>query len=570
MPRTVSGSRSRHVLGRLPACAAEGVLVVEAVLVVGTVTVGVRRDGAVGVICDEDVDVEPLANAPAGMAKEVPIRAIAAADRTDFTSNDTLDQRPIADRADRLVRYMHAFSASAEPSATVPTRMRERITPLLEQLRGSDTGKAAGLAGAMIVNNVIALVISVIFSHVVGDYGSLAALLSYLVIISVVGQAMQVATAREGVLGHLGEGEELLRTLERWAKTMVLFTIVATIVSILLRQPIADLVGVKHDPWPAAAGIPAGCAYLWVCILRGALQGTGDYRSLSISLVGEQSVRLVAGTVLAEIGLGLGGAYLGTLIAYVAMAGYCTVILYRDIAGATYPRWRLGGSAQGAFSLWHHVRSAAVPIVALGIVQLLQNVDLIVAKHRFTESVASSYAAVAVAAKVLIWVAMGASFYLVPETSRRHSEGQHTRPVLLKSLAIIAVCAVPCLLIFALGSHPLISIVFGKDRAIASSSLLPLGAAFTMLSATYLAVQYLLALRRVWFLAAIGLVAAVEPVLLLAAPQRPKSFALVVLAIQTAGALIAYAIALSVKEPVVVAPDVASAAPVAHAGDSGR
>jgi O-antigen/teichoic acid export membrane protein len=195
------------------------------------------------------------------------------------------------------------------------------------------------------------------------------------------------------------------------------------------------------------------------------------------------------------------------------------------------------------------VRSAAVPIVALGIVQLLQNVDLIVAKHRFTETVASSYAAVAVAAKVLIWVAMGASFYLVPETSRRSSEGERTRPVLLKSLAIIAVCAVPCLLIFAFGSHALISIVFGKNRAIASDSLLPLGAAFTMLSATYLAVQYLLALRRVWFLGAIGLVAAVEPVLLLAAPDRPKSFALVVLAVQTVGAFVAYAIALNVKQP---------------------
>jgi hypothetical protein len=114
MPRTVSGSRSKPVLGRLPPSVAEGVLVVEAVLVVGAglVTVGVRRVGAVGVICDDDVDVEPLASAPAGMAKEAPIRAIAAADRTDFTSNDTLDQRPIADRLDRLVRYMHAFSVA--------------------------------------------------------------------------------------------------------------------------------------------------------------------------------------------------------------------------------------------------------------------------------------------------------------------------------------------------------------------------------------------------------------------------------------------------------------------------
>jgi O-antigen/teichoic acid export membrane protein len=425
--------------------------------------------------------------------------------------------------------------------------MRERITPLLQQLRGSDTGKAAGLAGAMIINNVIALAISVIFARLVNDYGSLAALISYLVILTVVGQAMQVATARESVLGHLGEGEALLGTLERWARSMFLFTIAATVVSILVRQPIADLVGVKRYGWPAAAGIPAACVYLWLCILRGALQGNGDYRSLGISLIGEQSARLVAGVILAEIGLGLGGAYLGSLIAYVAMAGYCTVMLYRDVAGEGYARWRLHSAAAGAFGLGRHVRSAAVPIIALGIIQLLQNLDLIMAKHRFTDRVASSYAVVAVAAKVLIWVSMGASFYLVPETSRRRAQDQDTRPVLLRSLAIIAVCAVPCLLIFAVAAHPLISAVFKPDRAIASSSLLPLGAAFTMLAATYLAVQYLLALRRVWFLAAIGLLAIIEPFVLLTVPARPKAFALAVLAVQTAGAVLAYGIALAVS-----------------------
>ena len=101
------------------------------------------------------------------------------------------------------------------------------------------------------------------------------------------------------------------------------------------------------------------------------------------------------------------------------------------------------------------------------------------------------------------------------------------------------------MLIFAFGAHPLLAAVFGKSKAIASSSLLPLGAAFTVLAATYLAVQYMLALKRVWFLPAIGLVAAIEPVLLLQAPKHPASFATVVLLVQLLGALVAYAIALS-------------------------
>jgi O-antigen/teichoic acid export membrane protein len=427
--------------------------------------------------------------------------------------------------------------------------MRERIQPVLDRLQGSDTAKAAGLAGAMIANNVIALGSSIVFARLLSDYGALAALISYLLILTVFGQAMQVATAREGVLGHLGVGEGLLATLERWAKTLTLFTLLATVVSILLRDPIASLVGVRHDaggPWAAAAGIPAGCLYLEVSILRGALQGLGDYKGVGISLIGEQTTRLITGGVLAAIGLGVAGAYLGSLISYIAMSGYCAVRLYAQLAepGRERFRWRASATGQAALGLWRHVWLAWVPIAGLAVIQLLQNLDLIVAKHQFTKNVASSYAVAAVAAKVLIWVAMGAGFYLVPETSRRRAEGEDTRIVLLRALAIIGVCAIPCLLIFAVAAHPLLEIVFGRSKAIASGSLLPLGAAFTVLAATYLAVQYLLALKRVAFLAVIALVAIVEPVLLLQASRKPAAFAAVVLAIQAAGAVLAYLMAL--------------------------
>ena len=124
-------------------------------------------------------------------------------------------------------------------------RLRQRYEPALLVMRGSDTAKAAGLAGAMIANNALALVATVVFARLIGDYGSLAALIAYLLILTVAGQAMQVATAREGVLGHLGVGRDLLATLKSWTWSMVIFTAVITALSIVFRQPIANLVGVK-------------------------------------------------------------------------------------------------------------------------------------------------------------------------------------------------------------------------------------------------------------------------------------------------------------------------------------
>ncbi len=63
---------------------------------------------------------------------------------------------------------------------------------------------------------MIALGSTVVFARLLSDYGSLAALISYFLILSVAGQAIQVATAREGVLGNLGVGPGLIATLRRW------------------------------------------------------------------------------------------------------------------------------------------------------------------------------------------------------------------------------------------------------------------------------------------------------------------------------------------------------------------
>ena len=439
--------------------------------------------------------------------------------------------------------------------------LRRRFEPQLARLRESDTVKAGGLAGAMITNNVIALVATVVFARLLSDYGSLAALISYFLILSVAGQALQVATAREGVLGHLGVGAGLIATLRAWARSLAVFTAVLTVISVLLRDPIAQLVGVPHDQWAAAVGLPAGCLWLGLSILRGALQGIGDYKPVGLSLIGEQASRLIAGAILAGVGLGVLGAYLGTPVSFIAMSVYCLVQLRRyaarlDGVPAGAPTAPARPRATAAIGLLAHVRRAWAPIAGLIVIAVLQNIDIIAAKHRFAgvKDLASSYASTAVAAKVLVWVALGASFYLVPEVSRRRATGEDPRPVLVRALGIIVVCAIPVLLIFAVGAHPLLAAVFKPQYLKATDALLVLGVAFTILAATSLAIQYMLALKRTWFLIGVGLVALAEPILLLQAPRRPQGFAAVVLAIQAVGAVVAFAFALHREKPAPPSP----------------
>lgn len=454
--------------------------------------------------------------------------------------------------------------APRSPSSGPASPLRARLATLL----GSDLGKVGGLAGAMLLNNLVALVATVLFARLVDDYGSLAALLSYVLILSVGGQAMQVATAREAVLGTLGRGPALAATVRSWTRTLLIAAVALGVVSVLLRAPIAAAIGVDQE-WAAAVGLPAGVLWLLVAILRGTLQGIGDYRAVGLSFIGEQTVRLVSGVALAAV-LGVTGAFLGTPIGLGATAIWCGLELHRRLHelepdDAPPPH----GEVHAALRLRDHIARAWAPIAGLVVIAVLQNVDVIAAKHRLSSEVASSYGATGIAAKGLVWIAMGAGFYLVPETSRRHAEGQDTRPVLLRALAIVLVIALPALVAFALAPRLLLRLAFGPDRLLATDALLPLGVAATLLAVTYLAIQYLLALHRTRFLIPLGLVALAEPVLLVAiAPEDPSGFAALVLGVQAVACTIAMGLAL--RRPVAAGSAVPPPARPLPAADGNR
>ena len=147
---------------------------------------------------------------------------------------------------------------------------------------------------------------------------------------------------------------------------------------------------------------------------------------------------------------------------------------------------------------------AWAPVIGLTLIAVLQNVDVIVAKHHFDGDGAGAYAAAGVAAKAVVWVAIGVGFYLVPEATRRAAAGQQPRTVLLRTLVVVVALAVPALAIFAIAPDLLLKLAFGPKYTQAADALVVLGLAMTFLAVTYLAVQYLLALGHFRFLARPG------------------------------------------------------------------
>lgn len=407
----------------------------------------------------------------------------------------------------------------------------------LRELSGSDTGRAAGMAGAVMAGNVVALAFTVVFARVLGQggYGSLAALLSTFIILMVPGSALQTTVARE-VSGGIASGDpDAGGGVRRWLRRLAVLAVVLTVVSVAGRDVAAAVVGVDEHPWGAAGALPAAAVWLILSVERGALQAFQRYRLVGVSIVCEQVARLAFGLALVGLGADVSGAFLGTPLALAAVAIGLAVPLHRQLGGAAPAEW-------AGHRLRDLVARAGVPIAALALVAWLQDGHVIIVKHLATSEQAGAWGAAAVAAKAIMWVAIGLALYLVPEAARRSRAGEDARGILGRTLGIILVLAIPMVLVFAVAAGPLLRIVFDVRG---SAGALPwLGLAMSLLALSYLATQFHLALHRARFMVVLGLAALAQPLLLLAIGDELTSIALGLLAVQAVVAVTLLVLAL--------------------------
>jgi glycosyltransferase involved in cell wall biosynthesis/O-antigen/teichoic acid export membrane protein len=504
----------------LTASSAEGwcLTVMEAALY-GTPSAALRVGGLGESIVHEQTGL--LADEPAELAGAV-VRLVRDAE---------LRERLGAAARERAEGFTWERTAEAN-LAVLEQAMGTARRSLRGQLAESETLKAAGMAAATLASNAIALLFTVLFARILGadDYGSLAALLSTFLILAVPGSALQVAIAREAALGALGGPQRLARTVAAWRRRLLAAGAAITAAAVLLRDPLSELVSVPHA-WAAAAIAPTGVLWLLLSVERGALQGVHAYRPVAWSVVLEAAGRLAIGLALVGAGLGVTGAYLGTPLS----------MLLTALALAAISARRLGAPVAAAGPvrrLAELVGDAWPAVIALFLVAVLQNVDVILVKRQIGGDPAGAYAAAAVAAKAIVWVAIGIGLYLLPEATRAARTGLDPRPVLVRALAVVGVVAVPMLAIYALAPRTVLRLAFGEETVQASGALLVLGLAMTLLAIGYLCVQYMLALGRTSFLIALAIVAVAEVVLLAAARlDTLAGFAGVVLALQAAAAL---------------------------------
>src|SRR4051794_13971393 len=134
----------------------------------------------------------------------------------------------------------------------------------LRALTGSDTGRAAELGIAAMIGNVVSLVFTLVFTRVLGQsgYGSLGALVSTFLLLTVAGYALQTTVARE-VSGALAAGDPNAgQGVRRWLQRLSLLAVGMAVLGVLARKPLAAAIGVEDVPWGASATLVSGALWL--------------------------------------------------------------------------------------------------------------------------------------------------------------------------------------------------------------------------------------------------------------------------------------------------------------------
>ena len=410
------------------------------------------------------------------------------------------------------------------------------LRPRLRAAASSDTGRAAGLAVAVLTTNVVALVFTVVFARVLGatGYGSLAALLSSFIILMVPGSALQIETARE-VSRAMAAGDPSAGTDTRvWLRQLAFAVVVVAIVAVPLRSVLGAVIHVDQH-WGAAAVPVTAVLWMLVCVERGALQGFQHYKLVGMSLVGEASFRLLFGGLLVAAGLDVTGAFLASALSLIAIALVLAVPLRRHLHSKPVKEQK---------HLRDLLAGSWAPVVGLTLLFALQEIHVIVVKHLASGKAAGSYAVAAVAAKAIIWVAVGLGMYLLPEATRRSKSGENARPILVRTLGLIGVAALPMIAIYGAFAHKLLGTVFGDDLTRASGALPWLALAMTLLACSYLSVQYLLALERATFIWVLAPAVLAEVILLAAIGAHLTTIAFALFALQAVCASLVVTLAL--------------------------
>jgi O-antigen/teichoic acid export membrane protein len=296
----------------------------------------------------------------------------------------------------------------------------------------------------------------------VPDYGTLYSLIALLNILGVGSGAIQLVTAQQIASalarGETGKAKSLFWYVFNWTLGAGVVLSLFYAISIPFLKGYLNL---DSNQYLLLIIAPFLLSFIYP-VLAGTLQGTQKFAGLGFNGLSVSLGRLLSGVFLVILGMGLNGALLSFPVSYL------TGILL-GFAMIDSSVWLTGGRSEERENLklsevFGHIGPT---FLALGLYQIICQLDTIFVKHYFTPVEAGLYSSVSLVGKAFLYIPMAFTQVMVPKVSGEHAANRETRSLLNKTIlygfalcfAGIVVCVVfPTLILRLVSGNKYLSV----------------------------------------------------------------------------------------------------------------
>jgi O-antigen/teichoic acid export membrane protein len=349
--------------------------------------------------------------------------------------------------------------------------MRRRIKAFSSQFRSivyeispSNKLQARFLSGSFILLSasvlvgVINLLYNLVVAHMLGPEGFSHATVVYtlLVVSSAVTLSVQVVCAKMVASHESNEEKAAIYSGLHWKAWKLAFVVAVSL--ILARNLLAQYLNLPDSRLIVLLAIGTAF-YIPLGARRGAIQGTYAFRIFGINLMLEALVRLIGAWVFIRLGMGAAGAVLAGALGVTVAYFFAFPGLKREP----------GNNLQIAA---HFREGVQANIFFIGMV-IINNFDIVLAKHFFPAPEAGLYAAVALVGRVITICAWSVVNAMFPMSAGEGAKGRESNSILLTSLLMVTgILAVLFLCIWAT-PNAFWDAAFGKSFQLTGYGSLP-------------------------------------------------------------------------------------------------
>ncbi len=339
------------------------------------------------------------------------------------------------------------------------------------------------------------------------DYGVFAALFSIIYIVHAPVQAVQLTltkfVAEFDAKNNLGAVRNMFFSATR---IIFLISLVIFFLCILLRGAIAEFLNISDS------GIIFWFSFIFLGILivavaRGVLQGMQKFKALGSNLIIEAIIKFGIGVALVLAGFRVVGALMGTNISLILAFILAFAVSYKAVKQSMGEK--LNTSEKSA------IYKYAVPmLIALSVVTFMYSIDVILVKHFFPPEDAGIYSAAALVAKVIFFALLPISQAMFPKIAELRIKRENYSGIFIKSVLMAAGLSAIAAAVYFMAPGFVLNLLFGSayDAAIPLIGLF--GLAISLLSISYVFINYFLATGRTMFSYVLPFFAATEAILI--------------------------------------------------------